>query len=457
MMKFTKLSLIAAVAVSTAVAGGDIEPAAAPMAAVEEVSPWTFGGDAKLFYSTTDGENIDLFSQESAIGQAAVSADVSYAFASTWKANVGITGIATLGLDDSVVSGVWLYAGANATDDELPFTSIGDALWFDTVNVTGTAFDGKATFILGRTELDTPFAFTETWNIANNTFDAGVAMVNPIENLTLVGGYIYDGNGNGERISTIGGGFTGSDGYFPIAGVEEGAWTVAAIGKYDNVTAQAWYYDVIDIAQAVWAQVDGNFNGFTIGGQYAYMDPSDLGDAMGADLSNSESSAFAVKAGYEKDALSIWGAYSKVDEDGLISISNTATMLSGAGWGGASGYPSGQSKLYTEAWWNYGYVGLPGAETFAVAAGYKVNETVNLTAQYTSVSDAKNTLVTVLNGLEAATYGMDEFTALVETSAYGLDIALAYIWADFSATDTFTNVEVTNDNNTLQAYITYTF
>jgi len=459
-MKLTKLSLIAALAVSAATAGGTIEPAPVP-APAEEVSPWSFSGNVKFFYSTTDDDaaDIDLFSQDSAAGQAAISADVSYAFADTWKANFGMTGIATPGLDDTIVSGVWLYAGANASDGSLPFTSIGDALWVDTANVTGTAFDGKATFILGRTELDTPFAFTETWNIANNTFDAAVAMANPMENLTLVAAYIYDGNGNGERISTMGGGFTGDDGYFPVAGVAEGAWTVAAIGKFESVTAQAWYYDVVDVAQAIWVQADANFNGFTIGGQYAYIDPSDLGDAMGADLSNFESSAFAVKLGYTLDALDIWGAYSKVDEDGLVSISNTATMLSGAGWGGASGYPSGQSKLYTEAWWNYGFVGLPGAETFALAASYKFNDNVKLTGQYTAVKDALNTLPAILEDITAATYDMNEFTAVVDTSYYGVDLSLAYTYSDYTANsaDLEFNAANTFNNNTLQAYITYNF
>jgi hypothetical protein len=455
-MKFTKLSLIAVLAISTAVAGTDIAPES-----IAEVSPWSFSGDVKFFYSTTDSEDIDLFDQEGSIGQAAVSADISYSFATTWKANFGITGIATLGLDDSVVGGVWLYAGADASDGSLEFTSIGDALWVDTANITGTAFGGKATFILGRTELDTPFAFTETWNIANNTFDAVVATVNPIDNLTLVAAYIYDGNGNGERITTMGGGFTGDDGYFPVAGVEEGAWSVAVIGKFDTVTAQVWYYDVVDIAQAIWTQVDANFDGFAIGGQYAYMDPSDLGDALGSDLSDYESSAFAAKISYEKDAFSLWAAYSSVDEAGLIAISNTATMLSGAGWGGASGYPSGQSKLYTEAWWNYGFVGLPGAETFAVAGSYKVNDSLNLIAQYTSVSDAMNTFLTILapDEVDAVTMDMSELTLLAETSYYGVDLAFAYTYSDYTtyANDVDLVAEGTFDNNTLQAYITYKF
>jgi len=453
-MKFTKLSLVAALAVSLAMAGGDIAPAPAPEP-IAEVSPWSFSGDVKFFYSTTDSDTTDLFAQEGSVGQAAVSGDISYSFADTWKANFGMTGISTLGLDDNVVGGVWLYAGANASDGSLPFTSIGDALWVDTANITGTAFDGKATFIIGRTELDTPLAFTETWNIANNTFDAAVAMVNPIDKLTIVAGYIYDGNGNGDRISTMGGGFTGSDGYFPLAGVEEGAWTVAVIGKFESVTAQVWYYDVIDIAQAIWAQADATFNGFTIGAQYAYIDPTDLGTALGADLGDYESSAFAGKIGYEMDAFNLWAAYSSVDDGGLVSIANTATMVGGAGWGGGAE----QSKLYTEAWWNYGFVGLPGAETFAVSGSYKVNESLNLTAQYTSVADALMTLATLGTDIANYTMDMNELTLVAETSYYGVDIAIAYVYSDYTtnSTDVELATSGTFDNNSLQAYITYKF
>lgn len=456
-MKFTKLSLVAALAVSAAFAGGDIEPVAAP---VVETSPWTFGGDVKLFYSSTNDSDADisLFDQASAMGQAAVGLDVSYAFADTWKINAGLTGLATLGLDDSVVSGVWLYAGSDATNGGLPFTSIGDALWFDTLNITGTAFDGKATFILGRTELDTPLAFTETWSIANNTFDAAVAMVKPMDELTLVAGYIYDGNGNGRRISTFSGqagGFTGDAGYFPIADIEQGAWTVAAIGTIGDVTAQAWYYDVMDVAQAVWAQADADFSGFTIGGQYAWITADDvlktnLGP-VGTPADIKDSSAFAGKIGYKMDAFEAWAAYSSVDDDGVIPVANTATMVGSIGWGN-------QSKLYTEAWWNYGFVGQAGADSFGAAASYNVGDLamfngISLLGQYTNVSDAK------LWGDAELTADMQEFTALIGATAYGLNVQLAYIYADYTFTDAVNtpNVSESHNNDTVQAYLTYTF
>jgi len=436
-MKFTTLSLVAALAVSTAFAGGDIAPVepAAEAPVVEAASPWSFSGDAKLYYNSTDSDTVDLFSKESASGQAAISADIGYAINNNWKVNLGLTGLATLGLDDSVVSDVWLFSGANATDGALPFTSVGDALWVDTFNITGTAFDGKATFVIGRQELDTPFAFSEQWTIAANTFDAAVALVNPTKNVTLVAAYIYDGNGNGQRIGTFEnpeGGFTHDDGYMP-GFADKGAWTVAGIATLGDVTAQAWYYDVIDVADAVWVQADANLNGFTLGAQYAWIGPKGNIDGL------EDSSAFAVKAGYGIDNLNLWAAYSSVDENGVVAIMNTATMVGQAGWG-YSHLSGPQSKLYTEAWWNYGLVGQPGAETIAVAADYTMGD-YKLGAQYTSISDAENKLA------KAPAADLDELALTGSTKLMGLDVQLAYIYADYGS----------NDNNTVQAYFTYNF
>lgn len=430
-----KTLLLSVVASSMIMAGGDIapvEPAAeAPAVAT---SPWSFSGDAKLFYSTNDAVN-DLFSKESATGQGAISADIGYAFNNNWKLNLGVTGLVTLGLDDSVVSTVWLYTGANATDGALPLTSVGDALWIDTLNVTGTMMDGALTVVLGRQMLDTPLAFSETWNIAPNTFDAAVALVKPTKNVTLVAGYIYDGNGNGERIGTFEnpeGGFTHDDGYIPLI-TDNGAWTVAAVATMGDVTGQVWYYDVMDIADAVWVQADANINGFALGAQYAWIAPKDEAEKLFG--SDSESSAWAVKAGYKMDALNVWAAYSSVDEDGLIPVANTATIMRGASAGGVGFGWGQQSKLYTEAWWNYGYVGEAGADTFAIAADYTVGN-YNLGAQYTTVSNDND-----------ADMEVDELTLLAGTKVMGLDVQLAYIYTDKNS----------GDDNTVQAYFTYNF
>jgi len=441
--------LLSVVASAFVMAGGDVAPAP-----VAEVSPWTVSGDVKLFYRTDDfsyndniaGMDFDLFEQGAAFiggdgstGQGAVNVDVSYAFADTWKVNAGITGLATFGLDDSVVSNVWLFAGADAGYGEagVPFTSVGDALWIDTFNVTGTILEGKTTIIAGRTELDTPLVFTETWNIANNTFDAVVAMDNHIENLTLVGGYIYDGNGNGAQIGTMKGGFTSDDGYMGLGEpFDAGAWTVGGIYKYDALVAQAWYYDVIDVAQAVWLQGDYAFNSFNFGAQYAMVDADDLMGVLDPTVTETETTGFAVKGSYAFDAFGVWAAYSAIDDEGVLAIANTATMMSGAGFG------PGQSKLYTEAWWNYGYVGAPDAESFAIAGTYKYNDSMDFLAQYTGVEN------------ETLAADMAEIALVGNFAYYGVDLSLAYVNTDVDDTSV-DNADW--DADSVQAYITYKF
>ena len=55
-MKLTKLSLVAALAVSAAFAGGDIEPVPAPVA---EFPQTTISGKATAYYYTDD--SVDMF------------------------------------------------------------------------------------------------------------------------------------------------------------------------------------------------------------------------------------------------------------------------------------------------------------------------------------------------------------------------------------------------------------
>ena len=468
-MKFTKLSLVAAIAVSSAFAGGDIAPV--EPAPVVEVSPWTFGGDAKLYYTT---DSSSMFSQATSSGQAAISADIGYAINNNWKINAGVTGIATLGLDDSVVSGVWLVGGAEGAANSSAMTSVGDALWIDTLNVTGTMMDGALTMVLGRQMLDTPLAFSETWNIAPNTFDAAVAIAKPMENLSLIAGYIYDGNGNGTRITTFDGegisgegGFTHSYGYFPLFSdtpneISNGAWTVAGVATFAGITAQAWYYDVMDVAQAVWLQGDTDFAGFTIGAQYAWIGAdSTLENVIG---SVDDSSAWAAKLGYKMDAFTVWAAYSSVDNDGLIPVANTATMLGGAGgngWGPQGG--GAQTKLYTEAWWNYGLVGQPGADTTTAAISYNVGDLalfngVQAMAQYTHISGAEERIQTALSGsTNFLKTDLDEITLLVGAKVYGFDAQIAYINTDRTDTPVAGGASVEDTTDTVQLYLTYNF
>ena len=119
-------------------------------------------------------------------------------------------------------------------------------------------------------------------------------------------------------------------------------------------------------------------------------------------------------------------AYSSVDTDFAAGF-NTATS-------------SGASKLYTEAWWSYGYVTAADTDTVTVsvegnAAGF------DLGAYYTAADQSD----------KAGNNDLNELTLTASASAGPVDVTLAYINTD---------AENMNDGdafNTVQAYVTLNF
>lgn len=380
-MKFTKLSLIAALAVTSVFAGES-----------------NISGDAKVFYGTTDADSADLFDKgANTMGDAAVSLDYSRSIVDGVTLNAGMTGISTLGLENTLVGNTWVNH------------ALKDRVWLDVANLTATV--GKTTAVIGRQKLDTPLAFTETWNIVDNTFDAFTFVNNDIQDTTLVASAVTRANGPFE-FSNLQGGQTD---------LGDGIYAVGAVTKaIPQTTAQAWYYDSdtpLDRDSKVWLQADVDAgNGITVGAQYAQA----IADADNED----DSSIVAGKLGYNANNVNLYAAYSKADKKGSNTFANYA------GYGG--------SKLYTEAWWNFGYVSKPGAQTVAVGAASTLSD-VDLTAQYTSVTNDSN----------LAADEMDE-TTLTATRKFGpVDTTLALI--NTSSDDK------TVDGNTIQAYLTVPF
>ncbi|HHH19039.1 MAG TPA: hypothetical protein ENK86_00790, partial [Campylobacterales bacterium] len=155
-MKLTKLSLVAMLAVSAAFAGES-----------------TISGDAKVFYATNDANDADMFDKTpNTYGDAAVSLDYSVEVADGISLNAGATGISTLGLEGTAVGNTWV-------DHALK-----DRVWVDIANVTAKL--GNTTAVIGRQKIETPLAFTETWNIVENTFDAFTFVNGDVDGLTLV-------------------------------------------------------------------------------------------------------------------------------------------------------------------------------------------------------------------------------------------------------------------------------
>jgi hypothetical protein len=285
-------------------------------------------------------------------------------------------------------------------------------------------------------ELDTPLAFSEKWSIVPNTFEGAVLINQDIPDTTLVGAWVGKGNGtnalhNGVK-PTLAGNYTGAVGIdFVVADganfntyMSDGAYAVAAINNsFKPLTLQVWDYNVVNVANAVWAQGDIDCSlvkGLKIGAQYADLNPKGL---LGGAAKKSNSNGYAGKLAYEGiENLKVSVAGSKTNKDGFLKIANTATNNLG----------TAQSKLYTEAYWNYGYVGAPGARAYALAAEYKLVGIATLGAQYTNVI-ARATAATVDTKLQEA--------ALTASKSFGpLDATLAY----FSTKATDLNIKAGN-------------
>ncbi len=425
-MKFTKMSLVAALLIgSSAFALDNIK----------------MSGNADLFYSTQDNGSNSLFDKDASAADAAlnlnVTADLVKNDTVAISAGAGYTVLSTLGLENNLVSNVWGSAHGATIDTGASYlgaapvngAKVENANWMNEAWIAATA--GKTTAKIGRMELDTPLVFTETWSIEKNTFEAAVVINQDIPDTTLVGAYVGNGNGTetyGQDVNgtVIGnklamGAVVNQDGQFTTYGTN-GAYTVGAINNsFKPLTVQAWYYSLTQLATAYWLQADLNMDGILAGGQYT---------SASLDHGNTDaSSTYALMLGYEmKDVVTVKAAYSSADDKGVVGAANTATA-------------SGQSKLYTEAWWNYGHVTKLNNNAFALSAEGTV-ASVDLFAQYTNVNDKS-----------ADNNDMNEFTVTAGKSFGPLDATLAYVYSDIK-TNTVGDDET---SNMIQAYLTLNF
>lgn len=408
-MKLVKMSLAAAVLLG------------ASAFAIDNVK---VSGDAKLFYGTNDSTDVlkgtqgDLFDQGTSYADTALRLSITADLTKGVSAGATAYAVSTLGLENNLVATTW----TNGHD-----AAVNDSAWMGELWVAGTM--GKTTAKVGRMELDTPLAFTEKWSIVPNTFDAAVLINQDIPDTTLVGAWVGKSNGsdllalvNGESTHAADRDILLRDGAKFGTFMDSGAYAAGIVNNsFKPLVAQAWYYNILNIADAYWLQADIDcqlVKGVKIGAQYGNIDPKASG--------LNDSDAYAFKLGYSMDALNVSAAYSEADEDGLLSIQNVST---GAGL-------TGQSKLYTETWWTYGIVGMAGSESWNLTAEYDVKDIAKLGVYYTNTDN------------DTYDYEMNE-VAVTATKSFGpLDTTLAYINTDFSDAESV---------NTIQAFLTLNF
>jgi hypothetical protein len=471
-MKFTKMSLVAALLMGSSAF------------AIDNIK---VSGDAKLFYMTTDGisgyqevkngvlktrgmraENSSLFDKDASAADAALSLDIT---ADLYKndmvaisAGAGYTVLSTLGLENNFVSNVWgsshtATAGTGATyASPVGGAKVENSSWMDEAWLAVTA--GKTTLKLGRMELDTPLAFTETWSTEKNTFEAAVAVNQDIPDTTLVAAWVGNGNGteafgqnlksNVQNFELAVGPVVNRNGEFGTYGTD-GAYAFGLVNStVKGLTVQAWYYDILKLADAYWLQADFEMDGIIAGAQYASGKVKDKG--MGTALSADSDSVYALQLGYAmKDIATLKVAYSSVNDN---TQSNNANL---GGFGMNTATSTGQSKLYTEAWWNYGYVTQTNTDTIHVSLESPVNGLFDLGVYYTD-ADQGNT-IGVQNPNFVGT-DMTEFTVTAGKDFGPLNATLAYVYTKADDQNMDPNAVVPSKGrayNSVQAYLTVNF
>jgi hypothetical protein len=385
-------------------------------------------GDAKLYYGTN---NAQFVGNDGELGSGLLSKDGSYADTAL---RIGITGdllkgvsfgvteyaVSTLGLENNLVSGIWSGAHTASLDGSKFGNAVNDMMWTGEAWLATTL--GKTTAKLGRMELDTPLAFSEKWSITPNTFEGAVLINQDLPDTTLVGAWIGKGNGASalpggslHQATAEFNGVVAQSGTFSTF-MSDGAYAAAIVNNsFKPLTAQAWYYNVVNVADAYWLQGDIDcqlVKGVKIGAQYADMSPK--GSYNGAP----DSKAYAFKLGYEGvPALKVSVAYSKTDKDGVLDVANVATNNN-----------TSQSKLYTEAYWNYGYVGNADTKSWNLTAEYDAKNIAKFGAYYTDASMGAAT--------NAANLGykgdkdMKEFALTASKDVGPLNATLAYVSTD---------------------------
>jgi len=296
-MKFTKLSLIAAVAVSS-------------MTTVAMAADTTVNGKAQLYYMTTDSGDANLGSNGTSQTGAAVTLDVAHKLTDSITANFTAVGYSHLGDD----MGANNFEGSPATG------------FFNVANLTGSF--GDNTVVVGRQLLATPMLGGFDWLLAPGAFEAATLVNKSVDKFTFIASYVnrWRGNNTGDNFNKL-----TDDNY------------AFGAGYSDMVDANLWFYNV-DVANytQVYADVSKEFNGVTLSGQGvktdydAGLDSTGYGLKVGTAISNIDMSVAynhmedraAGMVGVDSMYTSSWNSFASQDVGDSWKV-DASTKISG--------------------------------------------------------------------------------------------------------------------------------
>ena len=364
-MKLTKLSLVAALAVSSAFAGGDIAPVE-PIVETPVVesaacnAKTTIDGKAVAYYYTDD--SVDLFDNKSSSLGLAATLNVTHNFTDNIAANftaVGYTNAISDNYMDAQKSGAY----------------------FNVANITATF--GGTTAVLGRQLINSPMFSGYDWLLAPAAFEAYTVVNNSISNLTLVGTYVDKMRGNNA----------GPD-FGKLAGDN---YALGAVYGAEALSGNLWYYNIdaygINKYTQVYVDAGYNFGSVNVAAQYVSTD-YDLGQ---------DSDAYGIKVGATLGVFALYAAYNDVSDRAAGFVSNNGLYT--AQWNSAASLDDVGSSWKVDA--STEFAGLSAeisyadydiaGEEFDVILGYDITKCISVDAiyantKYTEDEDATNQL-----------------------------------------------------------------
>ena len=394
-MKITKLSLVAIATMGI-------------MSGVNADVDLKVGGQGVIYYQTSDSfDNADLFdhapnSQANAGLQLNVNADLGNDFGLGYQE----TFLGTLGLEKNLVGGTMQRAGEKLNDH-------GTTKLYVTKKINNT------TLKLGRQELPkslSPLAFSESWNVFKNTFDAAVVVNSDIPDTTVVGAYVARSNthSNLASFNDMAGGALPSGAYM---------LTVANKSKKE-VPVTLTYYSLPDLTggeggYALWGDVQVDAG--TLAQAPYPVQVGFQGGQISPENGLEDTTAFGAKVTGKAGLVNLKLAYSTVD-DGTLSVQNVGTGV--------------KTPLYTQMVANQNAISRD-ADTIVLQAAGAAGPG-KLIAQYGATSDNSD-----------ASNDYNELDILYKFKALGTNMLVAYIMQDDDAHS--------DPNNILRFWTRYNF
>jgi len=414
--------LLSVVASSILMAGGDIAPVAAEPAAVpvvEENSMWDFSGQAVFYYQSSDsfGE-ADMFDDGNSLANAGIQLNAIGNLGAGFGAGFQLTGLGTLGLQDSLVSKTMQMAGDNLNDAAITKAYL-------TWGTEGT------TLKFGRQELPkslSPFAWSESWNVFKNTYEGALIVNTSVPDTTLVGAWVNKSNTNGVFLGSNLNDFdklNGSDGIYMITAQNKSIDGLTLTGSYYFASEMLGDKEVsAEDLSILWGSAEyGNANlPVTVGVQ---------GGSVTSDAFENDTTAFGAKIGGNVGMFSATVAYSSVD-DGDAGVFNVGGV---------------KTPLYTQMILNQNFIASD-ADTVLVKGVVKALGG-KFIAQY-GMTTQNAVEVEVEDGTKVIERDYGEFDFIYKTKiAEDWTILAAYVNQDIDGTD--------NTNNVVRFWARYNF